>query len=221
MKLEIPAWFHLKKRSNAEKRSKFTEQQIAYALKQAELSTPVEEVCRKMGISDTTFYNWKKKYGGLRPSEVRRLKQLEEENANLKKLIADLSLDKAMLQDLLSKNLKPSRKRLLIDELRDRYRASLTQTCALFKMSRSLYAYQSTARDATPLILAHQGNRNDTGALRIPPCPRDAQAGRLEGESEAGLSPLSVRRPVATPQATKAKQVCQTTTTQASGHGHQ
>lgn len=74
-------------------------------MKQAELGTPVEEVCRKMGIADATFYNWKKKYGGLWPSEVRRLKQLEEENAKLKKLVADLSLDKAMLQDVLSKKL--------------------------------------------------------------------------------------------------------------------
>lgn len=87
------------------KRSKFTEQQIAFALKQAELGTPVEEVCRKMGISDATFYNWKKKYGGLGPSELRRLRQLEEENTKLKKLVADLSLDKAMLQDVLSKKL--------------------------------------------------------------------------------------------------------------------
>ena len=87
------------------KRSKFTEQQIAFALKQAELGTPVEEVCRKMGISDATFYNWKKKYGGLGPSELRRLKQLEEENVKLKRLVADLSLDKTMLQDVLSKKL--------------------------------------------------------------------------------------------------------------------
>lgn len=87
------------------KRSKFTEQQIAYALKQAELGTPVEEVCRKMGISDATFYNWKKKYGGLGQPEVRWLKQLEEENTKLKKLVADLSLDKAMLQDVLAKKL--------------------------------------------------------------------------------------------------------------------
>ena len=71
------------------KRSKFTEQQIAFALKQAELGTPVEEVCRKMGISDATFYNWKKKYGGLGSSELRRLKQLEEENIKLKRLVAD------------------------------------------------------------------------------------------------------------------------------------
>jgi len=76
---------------------------IAFALKQAELGTSVEEVCRKMGISDATFYNWRKKYGGLGPSELRRLKQLEEENAKLKRLVADLSLDKAMLQDVLAK----------------------------------------------------------------------------------------------------------------------
>ena len=67
--------------------------------------TKVSEVCRKMGISDATFYNWKKKFGGLTPSEVRRLKMLEEENRQLKKLVADLSLDKQMLQDVLSKKL--------------------------------------------------------------------------------------------------------------------
>lgn len=87
------------------KRSKFTEQQIAFALKQAELGISVEEVCRKLGISDATFYNWKKKYGGLGPSELRRLRQLEEENAKLKKLVADLSLDKIMLQEVLAKKL--------------------------------------------------------------------------------------------------------------------
>lgn len=68
------------------KRSKFTEEQIAFALKQAEVGTPIEEVCRKMGISDATFYNWRKKYGGLGPSELKRLKQLEEENSKLKRL---------------------------------------------------------------------------------------------------------------------------------------
>jgi len=85
------------------KTTKFTEEQIAFALRQAETGTPVAEVCRKMGVSDATFYNWKKKYGGLGPSELRRLKQLEEENSKLKRLVADLSLDKAMLQDVLSR----------------------------------------------------------------------------------------------------------------------
>ena len=87
------------------KKSNYTEEQIAFALKQAELGTPVDEVCRKLGISDATFYNWRKKFGGLGPSEVRRLKQLEEENSKLKRLVADLSLDKAMLQDVLAKKI--------------------------------------------------------------------------------------------------------------------
>lgn len=87
------------------KRSKFTDEQICFALKMADTGTKVSEVCRKMGISDATFYNWKKKFGGLTPSEVRRLKMLEEENRQLKKLVADLSLDKQMLQDVLSKKL--------------------------------------------------------------------------------------------------------------------
>ncbi len=87
------------------KKSRFTEEQIAFALKQNELVVSVEEVSRKMGISEATFYNWKQRYGGLGPSELRRLKQLEEENSKLKRLVADLSLDKAMLQDVLSKKL--------------------------------------------------------------------------------------------------------------------
>lgn len=85
------------------KKSKFTEQQIVFALHQAETGVKVSEVCRKMGISEATFYNWKKKYGGLGVSELRRLKMLEEENFKLKQIVADLSLDKQMLQDVLKK----------------------------------------------------------------------------------------------------------------------
>ncbi len=78
-------------------RSKFTEEQIAFALKQAESGVTVAEVCRKMGVSESTFYAWKKKLLGLGVSELCRLRQLEEENRKLKQLVADLSLDKAML----------------------------------------------------------------------------------------------------------------------------
>lgn len=85
------------------KKTKFTEQQIVFALKQAETGVRVAEVCRKMGISEATFYNWKRKYGGLGPGELRKLKQLEEENAQLKRIVADLTLDKQMLQDVLKK----------------------------------------------------------------------------------------------------------------------
>ena len=80
------------------KKSRFTDEQIAFALKQAETGTRIDEICRKMGISDATFYKWRQKYGGLGPSELRKLKQLEEENSKLKRIVADLSLDKAMLQ---------------------------------------------------------------------------------------------------------------------------
>lgn len=90
------------------KASKFSEAQIAFVLRQAEDGTAVGEVCRKAGISEATFYNWRKRYAGLMPSEVKRLRQLEEENAKLKRLVADLSLDKAMLQDVLSKNCSPT-----------------------------------------------------------------------------------------------------------------
>lgn len=87
------------------KKSKFTEQQNAFALKQSETGTSVAEVTRKMGISDVTFYNWKKKYGGIGITEIRRLRQLEDENSRLKQIVADLTLDKQMLQDVLKKNI--------------------------------------------------------------------------------------------------------------------
>jgi putative transposase len=84
----------------AMKVSKFSEQQIALILKQVDDGLGVDDVCRKAGVSQQTYYRWRKKYGGLMPSEVRRLKQLEEENRRLKQMVADLSLDKAMLQDV-------------------------------------------------------------------------------------------------------------------------
>lgn len=86
------------------KRSRFSEAQVAFVLRQAEEGTKVEEVCRKAGISPATFYAWKKKYGGLMPSE-KRLRQLEEENGRLKRIVADLSLDKEMLQDVIKRKL--------------------------------------------------------------------------------------------------------------------
>ena len=86
------------------KASKFTESQIAFVLKQGEEGTPVAEICRKAGISQA-YFNWKKKFGGLLPSEVKPLRQLEEENNRLKRIVADLSLDKEMLQDVIRRKL--------------------------------------------------------------------------------------------------------------------
>ncbi len=87
------------------RKSRYTEQQIAYALQQAEHGAPVKDVIWKMGITEQTFYRWKRKYAGLGSSELRRLKQLEEENRKLKQMVADLSLDKHMLQEVISKKL--------------------------------------------------------------------------------------------------------------------
>jgi putative transposase len=84
-------------------RRQFTEEQIAFALRQHESGTSVAEITRKMGISEQSFYRWKQKYAGLGVSELRRLKQLDEENRKLKQLVADLSLDKKMLQDVHSR----------------------------------------------------------------------------------------------------------------------
>jgi len=85
------------------KRSKFSEEQIVYAIRQADTGTPVGDLCRQLGVSDATFYAWKKKYAHLGVSELRRLRQLEEENSRLKRLVADLSLDKHMLSETLRK----------------------------------------------------------------------------------------------------------------------
>jgi putative transposase len=87
------------------KKSRYTEEQIAYVLRQAESGTPVADVCRSIGVSEATFYVWKKKYASLGVSELRRLKQLEDENARLKRLVADLTLDKNILQEVIKKKL--------------------------------------------------------------------------------------------------------------------
>lgn len=86
-------------------KKRFTEAQIAFALRQAASGTPVAEICRKMNVSEPTFYRWKKQFAGMDVSDIRHLKQLEDENRRLKRLVADLTLDKQMLQDVLSKKL--------------------------------------------------------------------------------------------------------------------
>jgi putative transposase len=84
--------------------SRFTEQQVVAALRQAENGAPVGEVRRKLGISEQTFYGWKRKYAGIGVAELRRLRQVEDENRRLKQLVADLTLDRQMLQEALRKN---------------------------------------------------------------------------------------------------------------------
>lgn len=85
------------------KKSRFSDEQVAHALRQAEAGTSVAEIVRKLGVSEATFYAWKKKFGAMGTPDIRELRQLREENAKLKKLVADLSLDRQMLQDVVSK----------------------------------------------------------------------------------------------------------------------
>ena len=87
------------------KKTRFTEMQIVSALKRQEGGIPIKELCRELGISEATFYNWKSKYGGMEASEVKRIKELEEENARLKRMYANLAMDNEILRDLFTKRL--------------------------------------------------------------------------------------------------------------------
>jgi putative transposase len=106
LKLEFSATLSwLGEERNRMKASKFSDAQKAFIIKQGEEGTPVAEICRKAGISQATYFNWKKKYAGLLPTEMKRLKQLEDENSRLKKIVADLTLDREMLQDVIRRKL--------------------------------------------------------------------------------------------------------------------
>lgn len=87
------------------KKSRFSEEQITFALRLADSGTPVADVCRQLGVSEATYYTWKKKYAELGVSEIKRLRLLEEENARLKRIVADLTLDKQILQEVVRKKL--------------------------------------------------------------------------------------------------------------------
>jgi putative transposase len=87
------------------RQSRFSQTEIVYAVKQVEMGVPIKEIARKYGVCENTVYQWRKKYDGLSPSELKRLKDLERENSQLKKLVAELSLDKQILQDVLRKKL--------------------------------------------------------------------------------------------------------------------
>ena len=179
------------------KASKVTEAQIAFILTQAEDDVPVLEVCRKAGISDATFYNWRKKYAGLMPSEMKRLRQLEDEKAKLKRIVADLSMDKAMLPDfLLKKALTPGRKRELVDKLRSDWKVSIRRVCSALRVDRSLYVYKSkrgSQADIKQRIKEIAQTRVRYG-YRAFTCRCDG--GGQGGERQADLSALQGSRPV-------------------------
>src|SRR5262249_24804869 len=126
------------------KRSKFTEAQIAFILRQGEEGTAVGEICRKAGISEATYYNWRKKYDGLMPSEMKRLRQLEEENGKLKKIVADpVARQEGAAGRDPPKAMKPVRKRQLVDHARATWQVSVRRACRALPVHRSTYHYRS------------------------------------------------------------------------------
>lgn len=124
-------------------KKRFNDEQIAFALRQAEAGTTVGEICRKLGIAEATFYRWKKVYAGMGVSEIRRLKQLEDENGKLKRLVADLTLDKPMLQDAAKKVVKPVRRREVVRHYQHVFEVSERRAMGF---GRASHRYQSRRR---------------------------------------------------------------------------
>jgi putative transposase len=176
------------------KRKRFSEEQIAFALRQAESGTTVEEICRKMGVSEPTFYRWKKVYAGMGVTEIRRLKQLEDENAKPKRVVADLTLDKAMLQDVLRKNGKarrPTRDRTPPATSLRYWRTTGLQGDRLPSIFATLQVTRrSTNRTAHPV----EGSGGKADALRLSAASRVASSRRLPAEQQANPPALSRRR---------------------------
>ena len=133
------------------RRSRFTEQQIMAALWQAESGTPMVEICRKLGITEQTFYRWKRKFACMGVAELRRLREVEEENRRLKQLVAYLTLDKQMLQEACEKLLKPAQKRAVVQFFRVGYQVSERRACRVAGVLRSSCCYRGQARDQAPL----------------------------------------------------------------------
>ena len=133
------------------KRKRFSVEQIIAAVKQHELGTPVADIARKLGIAEQMFYRWNKQYGGLEASEVRELKQLREENTRLKRLVADLSLDKVMLQDVAAKMVGASQRRSAVRYLQRRSSVSERRGCEVTGTHRSTHRYRSVRPPQTAL----------------------------------------------------------------------
>ena len=137
------------------KRNRFTENQIVSILKEAESGISVPELCRKYGVGQSTLYKWRSKYGGMEVSDIKRLKDLEDENRKLKEMYANLSLKHQMLEDLVQKKaLTAAKRREWVNYLREHYGVSISMACVVVGNSRSVYRYQPQPRDDHPLIEA-------------------------------------------------------------------
>jgi putative transposase len=153
-------------------------------LRQAESGTAVAEICRKLGVSEPTFCRWKKQFAGMGTVEIRRLKQLEEENIKLKRLVAGLSLDKTMLQDVLRKMVRPALRRDVVAVLRDSYRVSERRACSAMGFHRSAQCYRSRRDPQVELRMRLRDLAAVAGPVRLSPSARAAAARGLAGEPQ-------------------------------------
>ncbi|HEJ7891044.1 TPA: IS3 family transposase [Serratia liquefaciens] len=134
---------------------RFTEHQIIAVLKSVEAGRTVKDVCREAAISEASYYNWKAKYGGMEAADIKKIKDLEDENRRLKQMFADLSLECQALKDVIEKKpLKPAIKRELVSYLTAQFAMSLRQACRTLSLSRTVYFYQPDARRDEPVIHA-------------------------------------------------------------------
>ncbi|EPV6141172.1 IS3 family transposase [Morganella morganii] len=137
------------------RKARFTEHQIIAVLKSVEAGRTVKDVCREAGISEASYYNWKAKYGGMEASDIKKLKDLEEENRRLKQMFADLSLECRALKDVIEKKpLKTAVKRELVSYLIEQYSMSIRHACRAISLSRTVYFYKPDTRRDEPVIQA-------------------------------------------------------------------
>ena len=198
------------------KRSRYSDEQIAYALRQAESGTAVADVCRQLGISDATFYVWKKKYANLGATELRELRQLREENAKLKRLVADLSLDKHILGEIVRKKFEADTqaraRRLGAGRLRDESEPCLS---ADIDLPIVVWLPQLSAGPGGPQA-ATAGAGTRQAPLRLSPCSCAAAARGLAGQHEARSAPVSAGR-AAVAASRSSSQACQPAPRHSSG----
>ncbi|EMG9490601.1 IS3 family transposase [Serratia marcescens] len=136
-------------------KARFTEHQIITVLKSVEAGRTVKDVCREAGISEASFYNWKAKYGGMEASDIKKMKDLEDENRRLKQMFADLSLENRALKDVIEKKpLKPAIKRELVNYVKEMFSMSVRQACRTLSLSRTVYFYQPDTRRDEPVSRA-------------------------------------------------------------------
>ena len=182
-------------------RKRSSEEQIIYALRQVEAGVKVGDVCRQLGVSEQTYYRWKSLYAGLGVSELRRLKQLEEENASLKRLVADLSLDKRMLQEVLEKKseacTQATDRELASGNLRGQSQAGV-QAFDLLPRELLLQARDQRRAGADPSVA---GVGVQPGTLRISPPYGPLAAGRLDSGEKADPSAIPLRKSAGADQA--------------------